>query len=73
MCASSWPLSEVIQGEHKVFLGLKTFITRKLRGIQKENMLKCTDVLQKKNLLSWVTFRKKIYLYSTLFSCNKCL
>jgi len=34
-----------IQGEHKVFPLLQTFITRKLSGIQKEHMLKCTDVL----------------------------
>ena len=37
-----------IQGEHKVFPWLQTFITRKLRGIQKEHMLKCTNVLEKK-------------------------
>jgi hypothetical protein len=35
----------IIQGEHKVFPWLQIFITRKLRGIQKEHMLKCTDVL----------------------------
>jgi len=38
----------VIQGEHKVFPLLQTFITRKLRGIQMEHMLKCANVLQKK-------------------------
>jgi len=34
-----------IQGERKVFPWLQTFITRKLRGIQKEHMLKCANVL----------------------------
>jgi hypothetical protein len=34
-----------LQGDQKVFPWLQTFITRKLRGIQKEHMLKCTDVL----------------------------
>jgi hypothetical protein len=34
-----------IQGEHKVFPWLQTFITRKLRGILKYWMLKCTNVL----------------------------
>jgi hypothetical protein len=34
-----------MQGEHKVFPWLQTFITRKLSGIQKEHMLKWTNVL----------------------------
>jgi len=32
----------LVQGEHKVFPWLQTFITGKLRGIQKQHMLKCT-------------------------------
>ena len=38
-------LQHIIQGEHKIFPWLQTFVTRKLRGIQKEHMLKCTNVL----------------------------
>jgi hypothetical protein len=34
-----------VQGEHKFFPRLQTFITRKLHGIQKDHMLKCTNVL----------------------------
>ena len=36
---------KIIQGEHKVFPRLQTFITRKPQLKQKEHMLKCTNVL----------------------------
>ena len=60
-------LSELhVQGEHKVFPWLQTFITRKLREIQTYiffyNFYHC---VVKRNFLSWVTVWKKICLYST--------
>jgi len=55
-----------IQGEHKVFPWLQKFVTRKLRGIQKEHMLKCTNVLWKKKLpgLSYIL---NIYIYIYIY------
>jgi len=54
-----------LQGEHKVFPSLQTFITRKLPGIQ-TYFLPLLKLVSKKKLfeLSYI-LKKKICLYST--------
>ena len=61
----------VIQGEHKV---LQTLITRKLRGIQTHFFFQNVTQMKKFFFLETnLSNGKKICLYSTQFSCNKCL
>jgi len=59
-----------IQGEHKVFPWLQTFITRRLRGIQKEHILKSTNVLLKK--LLELRFEKKVCIPRSFLVINVC-
>ena len=53
-----------IQGEHKVFPWLQTFITRKLRGIQTYTFFQNVTLLET-ILETNLSNDKKIYLYST--------
>ena len=59
-----------VQGEHKVFPCLQTFITRKLCGIQKEHMLKCTCVVKKLLELSYI--KKKNCIPRSFLVINVC-
>jgi hypothetical protein len=66
------PKENFIQGDHKVFPWLQTFITRKLRGIQTYIFLRVTQL--KKFFLQHIsTLQHVLLLYSTQFSCNKSL
>jgi len=60
----------VIQGEHKIFLRLQTFITRKLRGIQTYFFLPLLKLVSKILCHVFIVFEKKCIIRSFL---NKCV